>query len=92
MLKITIPKQEYWDARTQEFVQLNAVTLRLEHSLVSLSKWEMKWHVPFFGNDSLTREQMVDYVRCMTVTQGVEPSVYLRLTESNMPRQLFGFM
>lgn len=47
MLKITIPKQEYWDARTQEFVQLNAVTLRLEHSLVSLSKWEMKWHVPF---------------------------------------------
>lgn len=84
MLKITIPKQEYWNARTQEFVQLNAVTLRLEHSLVSLSKWEMKWHVPFFGNDSLTREQMVDYVRCMTITQGVEPSVYLRLTESNM--------
>ena len=51
---------------------------------VSLPNWEMKWHVPFFGNDSLTREQMVDYVRCMTVTQGVEPGVYLRLTESNM--------
>ena len=84
MFLLTIPKQEYWDARKQEFVQLNAVTIRLEHSLVSLSKWESKWHVPFFGNDAMTREQMVDYVRCMTVTQGVSPEVYLRLTEANM--------
>lgn len=84
MLAITIPKQEYWDTRKQEFVQLNAVTLRLEHSLVSLSKWESKWHVPFFGNDSITREQMIDYVRCMTVTQGIDHDAYYRLTESNM--------
>ncbi len=83
MFLLTIPKQEYWDARKQEFIQLNAVTLRLEHSLVSLSKWESKWHVPFFGNESLTREQMVDYVRCMTVTQGVSPEVYLTFAELN---------
>lgn len=84
MLTITIPKQEYWDTRKQEFVQWNAVTFRLEHSLVSLSKWESKWHVPFFGNEGITREQMVDYVRCMTVTQGIDPAVYQRLTEANM--------
>jgi hypothetical protein len=78
MFEITIPGEELWDAR-------RAVTLRLEYSLVSLSKWESKWHIPFF-DDSMekTPEQMQDFVRCMTVTQGVDPTVYARLTVENL--------
>ena len=81
MFEITIPGEELWDARRAEFTSTKAVTLRLEYSLVSLSKWESKWHIPFF-DDSIekTPEQMQDFVRCMTVTQGVDPTVYARLT------------
>ena len=85
MFEITIPGEELWDARRAEFTSTKAVTLRLEYSLVSLSKWESKWHIPFF-DDSVekTPEQMQDFVRCMTVTQGVDPTVYARLTVENL--------
>ena len=49
MLKITIPGQEFWDEGKEEFVSTKGTTLQLEHSLVSLSKWESKWHKPFLG-------------------------------------------
>lgn len=85
MFEITIPGEELWDARRAEFTSTKAVTLRLEYSLVSLSKWESKWHIPFF-DDSIekTPEQMQDFVRCMTMTQGVDPTVYARLTVENL--------
>lgn len=85
MFEITIPGEELWDARRAEFTSTKAVTLRLEYSLVSLSKWESKWHIPFF-DDSIekTPEQMQDFVRCMTVTQCVDPTVYARLTVENL--------
>ncbi len=83
MLKLTIPAQEYWDERKQEFVYGKETTLQLEHSLVSLSKWESKWKEPFLGRD-LSFEETVDYIRCMTVTQNTDPEVYRRLTAKNM--------
>lgn len=85
MLEITIPGEDLWDERREEFIQTKSTTLRLEYSLVSLSKWESKWHIPFFSEtESRTREQMLDLVRCMTVTQGVDPAVYRRLTRENL--------
>ena len=75
MLKITIPKQELWDVRQEKFIITKSASLQLEHSLVSLSKWESKWHKPFLGKDK-TVEETVDYIRCMTLTQNVNPSVY----------------
>ena len=48
MLRITIPAEESWDEQKEEFViTAKEQTLQLEHSLVSLSKWESKWHIPF---------------------------------------------
>lgn len=76
MLKITIPGQEFWDETKEEFVNTNGMSLQLEHSLVSLSKWESKWHKPFLGKGDKTVEETVDYIRCMTLTQNVDPSVY----------------
>ena len=66
MLKITIPGQEFWDEGKEEFVSTKGTTLQLEHSLVSLSKWESKWHKPFLGKGDKTVEETVDYIRCMT--------------------------
>lgn len=84
MLKITIPEQELWDERNQEFRYIKTANLQLEHSLVSLHKWESKWHVPFFGKEEKTTEQIIDYVKCMTLTQNVNPEVYEGLTKDNV--------
>lgn len=76
MLEITVPATEYFDESTGEFVRTNAVVLQLEHSLVSISKWECKWHKPFLGKEPKTNEEALDYIRCMTKTQNVSPLVY----------------
>lgn len=85
MLEITIPAtQDTWDANKEEFVSTPECTIRLEHSLVSISKWEAKWHKPFLENKQLSKEELIDYVRCMTLTQCVKPEIYRRLTDDNM--------
>ena len=81
MLPITIPARELWDEETQEFVYVEEQTLLLEHSLVSLSKWESKWCKPFLATKTLTVQESRDYVRCMTLTPDVDPSVYDYLTD-----------
>lgn len=84
MLQITIPATELWDERKQEFVNTKAQTLLLEHSLISLSKWESKWCKPFLTKDAKTIEETVDYIRCMTVTPNVDPKAYDYLTNENI--------
>lgn len=85
MLEINIPGNERWDEKACVFVYDKPATLRLEHSLLSLSKWESKWHKPFLDESKpRTQEETLDYVRCMTLTQGVDPGVYYRLTRENM--------
>lgn len=82
MLKITIPAAEMFDERTQEFVTVKEQTIQLEHSLVSLSKWESKWRKPFLSKTEKTTEETIDYIKCMTITQNVKPEVYNCLTSA----------
>ena len=84
MLQITIPATELWDDVNQVFITSKEHKLQLEHSLVSISKWESKWKVPFLAKGDKTYEQTVDYIRCMTITQNIDPSVYKFLTVENM--------
>ena len=85
MLRIEIPiNPEGWDEKRQEFVKPKTQILQLEHSLVSLSKWESKWCKPFFSNEEKSYEEVLDYIKCMTITQNVDPEVYNHLTESNI--------
>lgn len=85
MLTITIPAIEGFNDETQEFVDIaKEQTLQLEHSLVSISKWESKWHKPFISKEEKTEEETIDYIRCMTITQNVDPDVYNRLSHSNI--------
>lgn len=84
MLEITIPGAELWDESKQEFINTNTQILRLEHSLVSISKWESKWKKAFLGNQEKTFEETIDYIKCMTITQNVDPNVYNYLTKENI--------
>lgn len=83
MLQIVVPAREYWDEENETFVNTKAQVLQLEHSLISVSKWESKWNKAFLSGKDKTVEEWVDYVRCMTINKNVDPSVYQRLTEDN---------
>ena len=85
MLLITIPAEESWDDSKEEFViTRNAITLQLEHSLVSLAKWESKWHKAFLSRNQKTADEILDYIKCMTITQNVNPETYNYLTKDNI--------
>ena len=83
MLRIIVPAAEYFDEINEEFIYKKEQHLQLEHSLVSLSKWESKWNKAFLGKQEKTEEEILDYVRCMTLTQNVDPEVYSRLSAEN---------
>lgn len=83
MLKITVPATELFDG-VGNFINTKEQTLQLEHSLVSLSKWEAKWHKPYLSRKPMTFEETIDYIRCMTLTQNVDPNVYKAITPANI--------
>ena len=83
MLQITILNTQFWDEETEEFIYTKPQTLQLEHSLVSISKWESKWCKPFLVKTPKTSEETLDYVKCMTLTQNVKPEIYRCLTYEN---------
>lgn len=81
MLKIKIGSKELYDELKNEFFQFKDQELQLEHSLVSISKWESTWHKPFLSKTyKKTNAEELDYIRCMTTTQNVDPIVYKLLT------------
>jgi hypothetical protein len=83
MLTIIVPGVEMFDEQKQEFVTEGDVTLELEHSLVSLSKWEQIYEKPFLGKDAKTTEEVLTYVKLMTLTPIVPEEVFSRLSNGN---------
>lgn len=84
MLIITIPETELFNEDTQEFIKIRKQTISLEHSLVSISKWESKWKKAFLGKEEKTQKELLDYIKCMTVTPNVSDVTYLCLTSENL--------
>lgn len=84
MLRILVPGDEQWNEAKNEFIYSKDQVLDLEHSLISLSKWESKWCKPFLSDKEKTQEETVDYVRCMTLTPNVDPNVYYHLSNENI--------
>ena len=84
MLEITVPGLEYFDEETSEFIYYDDATIQLEHSLVSISKWESKWCKPFLDGKNKTLEEILDYVHCMCVNNETDEEVLTRLTEDNL--------
>jgi len=87
MLEIVVPASEGWDEQKEQFVPIQKEqTIVLEHSLVSISKWESKWQKPYFSKELKTIEETLDYIKCMTITQNVNPEVYQRLSTDNIAK------
>ena len=81
MLTVTIPPFELYDEEKEEFITSKGATLLLEHSLVSLSKWESKWCKPFLSKEDKTPQETSSYIVCMTITQNVDSKVYLNIPQ-----------
>lgn len=82
----TYPGDELFDNDKQEFIYLPTkhIKLHLQHSLISVSKWEAKWKIPFLSDKQKTMEQTIDYIRCMTINQNVKDEVYM-----DLPAEIF---
>lgn len=84
MLKIEIPPQELWDELKNEFTTFDGISIALEHSLVSISKWESIYHKPFLSNNNKkSLDELRTYIKCMTITQNVPDEAYLFLSQEN---------
>lgn len=92
MLQIVIPAVEKLNNKTNEIIYTNSQSLQLEHSLLSISKWEMKWKKPFpliqarKDYQNITVEELIDYIKCMTITQNVKADSYDNLTGKNLEK------
>lgn len=84
MLSVRVPiSPEGWDDEKEEFVEPTYLVLELEHSLVSISKWESKWRKAFLSGKEKTPEETIDYIKCMTLND-VDSDVYHHLTQENI--------
>jgi len=84
MFKVVIPGKEMFDSKTNRFYYTESMSFEIEHSLFAIKKWESKWHIHFIGNDKKTPEQMLDYVKCMTLTPNIPDDTYNKLTQQNI--------
>lgn len=78
MLELYIPPMELYNEEIGEFISTRGQTIQLEHSLISLSKWESKWKKPFMSQDinNVKNEEVLDYIKCMTISSNVDSMVY----------------
>lgn len=75
-LPIIIPETDFYDPRLNRFITTKYTKIELEHSLISISKWESKWHKAYLSREPKTEEQDLDYIRCMCITRNVDPNVF----------------
>ena len=84
MLTIILNETEFFDEQTQEFVYIDETILELEHSLVSLSKWESKFKKPFLNTNDKTEEEVIGYIEAMTLSNNFSSLLYQRLTNEHV--------
>lgn len=76
MLQIVLPEREYFNENDCSFVTMKEQTIRMEHSLISLSKWEMKWNKPFLTKKTKSIEEVIDYLKCMSLDPNISDEVF----------------
>lgn len=84
MLTVSVPGKELYIEKTNEFVQVKPAVLKLEHSLLSISEWEAIWHKPYMSTENKTADELLSYIKCMTVSKNVDNMIYMCLTQKNI--------
>ena len=79
MLEIIVPKTELYISEQNRFIDVPSCALSLEHSLISVAKWESKWHIPYLNASKRTVAQDMDYIRCMVVGTVKNDDVFISL-------------
>ena len=90
-ISIPIPERELYDSENNKFIDIPKTVLVLEHSLISISKWESKWHKSYLSTPKKTKEEELDYIRCMTISSNVSPEAYYALTRRDV-KQIENYM
>lgn len=84
MIPENVPEGEFWDENSGQFIYVKRQIIQLEHSLISLHKWESNWKKAFLSKEDRTFEETIDYIKCMTMTQNVNPLVYNLITNEQI--------
>lgn len=85
MLRIDVTTGESFNETTSTFITSDSCHVDLEHSLVSVSKWESLWEKPFLGKEDKTTDETISYVRMMIVGDELPPAVFAKLLTDHLP-------
>lgn len=83
-LLVTIPENEYWNSKTEEFINTKETTIKIEHTLATVASWESRWKKPFLSDKPMTAFEFRDYVKRMTIGEKPDDEVYRSLTQENI--------
>lgn len=95
MLEITIDKDEFFNPKTNEFIEIKPITIKLEHSLISISKWESIWEVPYLPvkgkvKGMHTKAHQISYIECMII--GKVPKNIPEVLYYNYSKQIHAYI
>ena len=85
-LPIHIPGKDLFDERSGRFITVKETNILLEHSLISISNWEAKWHKPYLSSDKKTAEEFFSYLQCMCLTKNVDPNVFYAIEPESVKK------
>lgn len=83
-ITITIPNREFFDQVNNRFFTIKGRNLTFEHSLLSITKWESRWHKPYLSKAEKTKEEAIDYLRCMCLDKDVDPKIFMAIDVQSM--------
>ena len=96
-IKVVVPEAELFDPKTEEFTEVKATTLIMEHSLISISKWEEKWCVPFIegpnpNSREKTDEMWLSYFQCMVINPKEVDISVIRAIPASEQRRIIAYI
>lgn len=76
MLRIEIEGTQLWDEENEQFIVTEPMKLYLEHSLVSISKWESVYRRPYLFPQTFSKKETIDYIKCMCLDNDISDDVF----------------